>query len=90
MIVKSPKLLVVGGLLFLLGSILLFLWLAEGPGILLVLGVGLLPVSALTLALGGRSRGEDPANPLEARRERKLWTSGPLGRRWLDRRNRLP
>lgn len=86
---RSPRLLILGGVLFALGAVVLLSWTVNGSTLLLVVGLGLLCVSIPTLILGGRWVGERP-NPLEARREQRLWTSGPLGRHWLSRRKRLP
>ena len=86
---KSPLLLVVGGLLFFVGAALLVIWLSGGSPLLLGMGLASVALSAAVLAVGGRwvTRRKDP---LEARKERRLWSSGPLGRGWLERRNRLP
>lgn len=75
--------------LLILGAILIFLG-AEG-GSLRLLGVG---IGTLCLAVGGFSRGASRrrrrTDPLERRREQRLWKSGPLGRRWLEGRRRIP
>lgn len=86
---KSVALLSIGGLLFLTGAVLLHVWMGGGPSWLLPVGLGVIAVSALSLAAGGFLVGARP-DPLELRRQRRLWRSGPLGRWWLDRRNRLP
>ena len=72
-----------------MGALFLLFWLAGRSSVLLVIGLGLVSVSIPSLVVGGRWVGERP-DPLQARRERRLWTSGPLGRHWLDRRKRLP
>jgi len=83
------RVLLLGGALFLLGTLLLFLWMEGGSSLLMGLGIGTITVSALTLAVAGRwmRRNRDP---LETRREQRLWRSGPLGRWWLEKRKRLP
>ena len=86
---KSPLLLVLGGLLFLGGAASLLAWLSAGSRLLLALGLVGVALSAGMLAVGGRWMATRP-DPLETRKERRLWTSGPLGRGWLERRNRLP
>lgn len=89
MTAKGPASLLLGGALFLGGAVLLLAWMEGGSGVLLGLGVGLVSASALILAVAGRWLTKGP-NPLEARKERRLWRSGPLGRWWLERRRRLP
>jgi len=86
---RSPRLLILGGALFGAGALFLLFWMASGSGMFLAAGLGLMSVSIPTLFLGGRWVG-DRQDPLETRREQRLWTSGPLGRHWLSRRNRLP
>jgi hypothetical protein len=89
MTLKPPGLLLFGGALFLAGVALLLAWMSGGHAGLLVFGIGAISASALSLALGGLWM-RRASNPLEARKERRLWRSGPLGRWWLGRRKRLP
>ena len=75
--------------LFLLGGVLIFLAAERGNNRLLSMGIASLLLSAGGFSVGawlGRGRG----NPLERRREQRLWKSGPLGRRWLEGRRRIP
>lgn len=86
---NSTRALILGGCLFLLAVLFFFLWMDGdwGPG----LGAGLaaLCLSIVSLMLGGRWRLRS-RNPLDQRREQRLWRSGPLGRSWLRSRRRLP
>ena len=79
-----------GGLaLFVLATVLLFLGAERGSIRLLGSGAGVLCLSVGGVALGvvlGRSR----RDPLERRREQRLWKSGPLGRKWLEGRRKIP
>jgi len=86
---RSPRLLVLGGAFFVVGAFLLLVWLAGHARGFLVAGLGLVCLSVPVLALGGRWI-QGSQDPLEARRERRLWRSGPLGRQWLGKRKRLP
>ena len=86
----SPiKALLVGMALFLVGGVLILSgveW--ESPRIL-VIGVGAMVFSVGSLSVGtwlSRQR----IDPLDQRRERRLWKSGPLGRKWLEGRRRIP
>lgn len=76
-------------ILLFVGAILIFVGADGGSFRLLSVGIG-----ALCLAAGGFSigvsRGRRRADPLERRREQRLWKSGPLGRRWLEGRRRIP
>lgn len=83
------RVLVLGGSLFLLGAVFLFLWLSGGSRLFLLVGTGFVSAAALTLVVAARWMAVRP-DPLEARREQRLWRSGPLGRWWLGRRRRLP
>lgn len=85
----SPRLLILGGALFLLGVAFLFIWMNGGSRLFLGLGLGAVSASVLSLTFGARWMTRAP-DPLQARRERRLWKSGPLGRWWLGRRKRLP
>ena len=74
---------------FLLGGILIFLG-ADGGGLrLLGVGIGALCLSAIGFSLGV-FRGRRRKDPLERRREQRLWKSGPLGRKWLEGRRKIP
>ena len=77
--------LLIGLGLFLLGAIILFLWMGGGPTWFLFIGTGCLTLSALSLVVAALRMPRRP-NPLDVRRERRLWKSGPLGRLWLGRR----
>jgi len=81
--------LLLGGTLFLLGVVFLFIWMGGHSRLFLGLGLGLIPISALTLAVAGRWMNKTP-DPLQARKEQRLWRSGPLGRWWLQKRKRRP
>jgi hypothetical protein len=81
--------LVLGGALFLAGTVLLFVWMEGGAGVFLGLGLGFICIAALSMAVAGRWLGTGP-DPLETRKEQSLWRSGPLGRWWLGRRRRIP
>ena len=74
---------------FLLGGLLIFLAVERGSHRLLIMGVG-----SLTVSVGGFSVGawrvRRRRTPLERRREQKLWKSGPLGRKWLEGRRKIP
>jgi len=83
------RVLILGGALFLLGVVFLFLWMGGYSRPFLVLGVGTISLSAISLAVAGRWMRRS-GDPLQARQEQRLWRSGPLGRWWLDKRNRLP
>lgn len=85
----STRVLLLGGALFLVGTGLLLLWMEGQSRLFLSLGLGFLCVSVLSLLVAGRWMQGRP-DPLEARRERRLWRSGPLGRWWLERRKRKP
>ena len=75
--------------LFLLGGLLIFLAMERGSHRLLVMGIGILTVSAGGFSVGAW-RVRRRRTPLERRREQRLWKSGPLGRKWLEGRRRMP
>lgn len=79
--------LIIGGILFLVGAVLLLLWMEGRSGIFLGAGIGTICVAAVTLAVAGHLMRGEP-NLLEHRHEQRLWRSGPLGRLWLGRRGR--
>ena len=86
---SSLRVLLLGLALFLLGGVLIFLALEWGSDRLLGAGVGVLVMSVGSFSVGtwlSRRR----MDPLNQRRERRLWNSGPLGRKWLEGRRRLP
>jgi len=68
---------------------MVFLALEGGRSRLLGIGIGVVCLSVIGLGVGGRLR-MAKRDPLERRREQRLWRSGPLGRRWLRGRKRLP
>lgn len=85
---NSIRAFLLGGCLFLLAVVFLFLWMEGGWGRGLGFGLAALTLSAVSLSLGARWRLRS-RNPLETRREQRLWRSGPLGRQWLKIRRRL-
>lgn len=86
----SPlRVLLLGLALFLFGGGLIFLALERGSDRFLGAGVGVLVMSVGSFSVGtwfSRRR----KDPLSQRRERRLWRSGPLGRKWLEGRRRIP
>ena len=89
MLPVPPRVLILGLILFLTGTALLLLTLEGGHGWAVIAGVTLLFASAGSLSLGiWLSRRK--VDPLDQRRERRLWKSGPLGRKWLEDRRKLP
>jgi len=86
---QSTRVLFLGTCLFVMGAILVFMGLGDGSRRLLSVGAGVVCLSALVLGVGGRL-GRARKTPLEARREQRLWRSGPLGRLWLRARRKLP
>ena len=89
MLSASFRLLLLSLTLFLLGSVLVFLGVERESNRLLGMGIGSFLLSVGGFSLGGwmRRRRRDP---LEQRREQRLWKSGPLGRKWLEGRRRIP
>jgi hypothetical protein len=85
---NSIRALLLGGCLFLLAVVFLFLWMEGGWGRGLGLGLAALSLSAVSLMLGARWRVRS-RSPLDTRRDQRLWRSGPLGRQWLKIRRRL-
>ena len=89
MLSASTRLLLLGACLFCVGGIMVFLALEGGRTHFFGIGVAIICLSIIGLVVGGRlGRGE--GSPLERRRQQRLWRSGPLGRRWLRDRKRLP
>jgi len=75
--------------LFLLGGFLTFFAFERGSARILGMAVVFLVLSAGAFSAGSlavRRRGD----PLERRRQQRLWKSGPLGRKWLEGRRRIP
>lgn len=89
MLPVSPRFLFLGLLLFLAGTACLVFAFDTMNRWLLGAGSGL-----VLLAVGSFSMGawcsRHRSGPLDQRRERKLWRSGPLGRKWLEGRRRIP
>jgi hypothetical protein len=56
---------------------------------LLVAGIGSLAFSGLMFGLSYWFPRKEP-DALDQRREQRLWKSGPLGRKWLKKRRRIP
>lgn len=90
MISTPTRVLLLGASLLLLGAILVFLGAEGGRHRLLVTGAGIISLSAISLGVGSRLMRKGRRNPLEVRREQRLWRSGPLGRLWLRAGRRLP
>lgn len=86
---NSTRALLLGGCLFLIAVVFFFLWIEGGWGPALGLGLGTLSLSVASLLLGARWK-SGSRDPLDERREQRLWRSGPLGRQWLRIRRRLP
>jgi hypothetical protein len=89
MLSSKLRILLLSLTLFLLGGLLIFLAVERGGHRLLALGVGSLLVSAGGFSVGAW-RVSRRRTPSERRREQKLWKSGPLGRKWLEGRRRIP
>jgi hypothetical protein len=89
MLPPPPKVLLLGLGLFLAGTFFVLLAFDGGSRTSLAVGVGLLLAGAGSVSLGAwlaPRRGD----PLDQRRERRLWKSGPLGRKWLEGRRKTP
>ena len=80
--------LLLGLVFFLLAGILVFLGFARESGGLLWAGLVSLFLALATLALGAWLFRRQ-SDPLDRRREQRLWKSGPLGRKWLEARRRI-
>jgi drug/metabolite transporter (DMT)-like permease len=78
-----------GLVLFFLGVILIFLGAGGGNVRLMGAGIGAVCLAAVGFSLAA-IRGRRGKDPLERRREQRLWKSGPLGRKWLEGRRRIP
>ncbi len=89
MLSSGSRILLLSLTLFLVGGILLFLAVERGSGRLMGMGIGAFLLSAFGFWLGAR-RSRKGRDPLERRREQRLWKSGPLGRKWLEGRRRIP
>ena len=81
--------LLLGLVFFFLGVLLVFLGVAGGRQGFLGAGIGSLSLSVVVLAVGAWLSRKRP-DPRNRRREERLWKSGPLGRRWLQDRRRMP
>ncbi len=86
---SSPRILILGLSLVILGMVFLFFAMEGGSSALLAMGVGSLILSGGGLSLDAWRRRLD-GDPLDQRRERRLWKSGPLGRKWLEGRRKTP
>jgi hypothetical protein len=85
----SLRILLLGLAIFLFGGTLILIGVEGGSGLFLGMGVAVLVAAAGILSAGGwLSRHE--GDPLDQRRERRLWKSGPMGRKWLEGRRRVP
>jgi len=73
----------------LLGGLLAFLAFDRGSARILGMAVVFLVLSAGAFVAGTFSA-LGPGDPLERRRQQRLWKSGPLGRKWLEGRRRIP
>lgn len=89
MLSSAFRTLLLGFVFLLLGGVLVYLGLARARESLMVLGAGSFLLSGAVLALGSWLARNRP-DPLDRRREQRLWKSGPLGRRWLKARRRIP
>ena len=86
---RATTLFLLGGTAFLVATVLLLLWIEGQERGMLRWGLVLAALGVAFLAWGGLRRRSESRNPLDLRREQKLWRSGPLGRRWLKVRKRL-
>ena len=87
MLPPSPRILLLGLVLFLSGTVVMLMGIEGGNRWLLGVGVFLLLTAAGSLSVGAwlsRYR----RDPLDQRRERRLWKSGTLGRKWLEGRRK--
>ncbi|MFO8175425.1 MAG: hypothetical protein ACQET1_08590 [Gemmatimonadota bacterium] len=89
MLSSSLRAILLGLVFCLLGGVLIFLGMARGSGGFTVTGVGCLVLSGVIFALGVWISRQAP-DILDRRREQRLWKSGPLGRKWLESRRRIP
>lgn len=86
--VSSPlRILALSLLVLILAVILILLGIDRGSSRMLGFGIAALCLSA-TGFLVGAQLGRTRDDPLERRREQRLWKSGPLGRRWLEWRRK--
>ena len=60
-----------------------------GQGRFFAFAFGSFLLAAVALAAAVRLKAPR-TDPLEVRREQRLWRSGPLGRKWLEIRRKLP
>lgn len=89
MLSSKTRILALSLTLFFLGGTLIILGLEWQRDRLMDLGVGTLVVSIGCFILGAW-QGRRSVDLLERRREQRLWRSGPLGRKWLEGRKRIP
>jgi hypothetical protein len=89
MLSSGARFLLLSLILFLVGAILIFLAVERGSSRLVGMGLGAFLLSVPGFWIGAR-KGRSGRNPLERRREQRLWKSGPLGRKWLEGRRRIP
>jgi hypothetical protein len=88
MLSTASRVFLLGGVLFAMGVVLIFLALDRGRGALLWMGLAALMLSVASLAAGSWLT-RKKTSLVDRRREQQLWRSGPLGRRWLESRNRM-
>ena len=88
MLSSSLRVLLLSLTVFLLGAILVFLGIEWESRRALGVGIGGVFVSVAGFSVGWflTRRAQDP---LERRREQRLWKSGPLGRKWLEGRRKI-
>ena len=89
MVSSALRMALLGLVFLLLGGVLVFLGVDMERDSLLGTGIGSLVLSVLTFSFGIWLARRRP-DPLDRRREQRLWKSGPLGRRWLQNRRRIP
>jgi hypothetical protein len=88
MLSSSLRVLLLSLTVFLLGAILVFLGIEWESRRALGVGIGGVFISVAGFSVGSflsRSR----QDPLEQRREQRLWKSGPLGRKRLEGRRKI-
>lgn len=88
MLSTASRVFLLGGVLFVMGVVLIFLAVDRGRGTLLWMGLAALILSVASLAAGSWLT-RKKTSLVDRRREQQLWRSGPLGRRWLENRNRM-
>jgi hypothetical protein len=88
MLTSNLRTLLLSLTLFLLGGTMIFLAVERGSQRLLIMGCASLLLSVGGFAVGAWL-GQRRRDPLERRREQRLWRSGPLGRKRLEGRRRV-